>query len=77
VTIAVPADTPVTIPVKEPTVAIPPEPELHIPGANASYRLVVVPEHMLEAPVNTGVEGTGLTVKIVVDMDTPQAKVAE
>jgi len=60
--LAVPADTPVTIPV-EPTVALPGLLLLHAPPAVASVRLTVEPTHTGAAPV---IAVIGLTVTITV-----------
>jgi hypothetical protein len=59
----VPADTPHAVPVL-PTVAIPDEPELHVPPAVASVRLVHAPAHTVVTPIIA--DGKGLTVATIV-----------
>ena len=48
--VAVPADTPETIPVEDPTVAIPVDPEVQVPPP-ASDKVVVEPAHTDPVPV--------------------------
>ena len=60
----VPAETPDTIPVAEPIVAMPGSPELHSPTAGTADKTVVVPTHRLESPIIP--PGRGLTVTIAV-----------
>lgn len=62
--IAVPADTPVTIPEINPTVAIPVAPELQVPPVIASLNVVVVPIQIFVEPLI--ITGDGLTVIVVV-----------
>jgi len=47
----VPADTPVTIPVVDPTVATPILPLLHTPPPDTLLSVVVLPEHSVIVPV--------------------------
>ena len=62
--VAVPAKTPVTKPLPEPTVATVVVPLLHVPPVVASLKLVVKPAQTFKVPVIA--EGNGLTVKIAV-----------
>ncbi len=64
VIIAVPADTPVTMPLEVPTVAIAVFPLLQVPLGVTSLRLVVKPTHMLSRPVIGA--GSGLTTNVAV-----------
>jgi hypothetical protein len=48
--IDVPADTPLTTPVPEPTVATPVAPELHVPLLVASVNVTVAPAHTAAVP---------------------------
>ena len=59
---AVPADTPVTTPDAEPTVATPVLPEVHVPPAVASLSVVVSPAQTTAVPVIA--DGSGLTVTV-------------
>ena len=61
---AVPALTPVTIPVAEPAVAVPVDTELHEPPPVISLRMVTPPlSQTVAGPViGAGVVGNGLTV---------------
>jgi hypothetical protein len=52
--VAVPAATPVRMPVDEPIVAMPSAAETHVPPATGSERVLVVPTHMLVKPVIAG-----------------------
>ena len=61
--VAVPAVTPVTVPVAEPTVALEVLLLLHVPLPVASVNVVVSPIHT--APVPVIPEGTELTVIVV------------
>ena len=61
----VPADTPVTIPVTDPTVAIPDDPELHVPPAIVLSSVVVSPTHTLMVPVIAGGEVFTVTVFVM------------
>ena len=63
--ITVPDETPVTIPVDEPTVAIPVAPELHTPPLVASVSALVAPTQTVAVPVIDATE-IGLTVAISV-----------
>jgi hypothetical protein len=65
-----PAETPVTIPVAEPTEAIPATPLLHVPPATALLRVVVTPMHVTMIPPI--VAGSGFTVTTV-DVRQPVA----
>jgi hypothetical protein len=60
VTIAVPLDTPLTMPVLLPTDAIPSADELHVPLDGVLAKVVVVPIHTLRVPVI--VDGVVFTV---------------
>lgn len=60
--VAVPAVTPVTIPVPEPAVATPVLPLVHVPPAVVPISVVDEPAHMLIVPVIG--PGTALTVSI-------------
>lgn len=57
--VAVPAETPVTTPVEEPTVATPVLPLLHVPNNVASSSVVVELTHTVIVPVMAA--GSGLT----------------
>ena len=59
----VPDDTPVTIPVDEPIIAIPVLPLAHVPPP-ASLKVVVKPTHTVAVPVID--EGNGLNVTTIV-----------
>jgi hypothetical protein len=61
---AVPAATPITTPVPEPTVATPVLPLLQVPPLALLLNVVVLPMHTDAVPVI--VAGTGFTVMIVV-----------
>jgi len=61
--VAVPTDTPVTMPV-EPTVAMAVEPLVHVPPPVTSLRVVVAPAHNVPVPVMG--EGAGFTVTALV-----------
>ena len=63
--LAVPADTPVTIPVEDPAVATAVLPLLHAPPGVTSLNAVVAPIQTLVAPVIP--EGSGLTVTVTMD----------
>ena len=60
----VPADTPVTIPVADPTLPMPGYPELQVPPVVASLRLMVSPTQTFVGPVM--VAGNGLTVTVLI-----------
>lgn len=60
--VAVPADRPDTIPDDKPTVAIPVDPELHVPPPAPSLSIVMLPWHTVVGPV-TGV--IAFTVKLM------------
>lgn len=62
--IAVPADTPVTIPVDEPMVAMAVLPLLQSPPPAPSLSVVVVPTHVCNIPVI--VVGPEFTVTVVI-----------
>ena len=66
VIVVIPAATPVTTPVPEPTVAIPGDPELHVPPPEGSLKAVVAPVHTVATPVIGA--GSGLTVTNTVAM---------
>ena len=70
--VAVPAVMPVTLPV-EPTVAIPGDPELHVPFATASASVVTPPKHNVAVPVIAGAAFT-VTVVVAKQPDTPEAE---
>jgi len=59
----VPAEIPVTIPVEDPTLAIPVALLLHTPPEEASLNVVVEPKHRDSVPVIEA--GTGYTVTII------------
>ena len=61
-----PDDTPVTVPVDEPIVAMPVPPLLHVPLAVASFNVVVKPAQTVTVPVMD--DGNGLTVTTIVAM---------
>lgn len=61
--VAVPAETPVTTPVPEPTVAIPVAEELHVPPDVPSLSVVVEPAHIAALPVMDA--GNAFTVTVV------------
>lgn len=61
-----PADTPVTIPVNDPTVAKPVLLLVHVPPALVLLKAVVNPAHTLVVPVIDA--GGGFTVTVVVAM---------
>ena len=61
---AVPADTPVIIPVDKPAVAIPVLPLLQVPPVVASLNTVAAPTQTVAVPVMG--EGNGLTVTVTV-----------
>ena len=64
VTIAVPSDTPVTMPVLLPTEATPSADELQVPPDGVLLNVVVAPIHTLRVPVIS--EGIAFTVTIAV-----------
>lgn len=49
--VTVPADTPVTTPDEEPTVAVEPLALVHVPPVEASLSVVVRPTHAFKVPV--------------------------
>ena len=59
---AVPAATPVTMPVADPTVATVASLLLHVPGPAALVRAMVAPAHTVPGPVNA--PGAVLTTKV-------------
>jgi len=59
---AVPAPTPVTTPFVPPMVAMPADPELHVPPATASLSATVNPAHTVVAPDIVPRLGATLTV---------------
>lgn len=59
---AVPTDIPVTTPVEDPTVATPGEPDVHLPPATESLKVVVLPSHKVVVPLM--IDGIGFTVRI-------------
>ena len=68
--VAVPAETPVTAPEEEPTVAIPVEPEDHVPPEVASVKDIVDPTQTLVLPEIA--EGVGFTLtETVVELVQP------
>jgi hypothetical protein len=69
---AVPADTPVTMPLV-PTVAMPVAPLLHVPPGVASARVVVAPTHMAGATGGVIAAGRALTVTGAVTKQVPIA----
>jgi hypothetical protein len=69
--VAVPAVTPVTVPVL-PTVATPVAVLLHAPPVAASVKPVVEPAHTIAVPVMLPADGNGLTVTVVVAAAVPQ-----
>jgi hypothetical protein len=64
VTAAVPAATPVTIPVPDPIVAMPALPDVQVPPPEGSPRFVVALTHTADAPVI--VNGSAFTVNVFV-----------
>ncbi len=60
----VPADTPVTRPVADPTVATPGVPELQVPPDGAPVNVVVSPSHMSSVPLMP--VGSAFTVTVLV-----------
>jgi hypothetical protein len=62
--IAVPADIPVTVPVEEPTVAMPVAPLLHVPPVGVPLKVEVPPTHITNVP---DIVGTGFTVTVAVE----------
>jgi len=52
---AVPAETPVTAPVEDPTVAIPVLALVHDPPAGIAVNVVEDPAHTVDAPLSAGV----------------------
>ena len=62
----VPAETPVTIPVVEPMVAIPGNAELHEPPVEPSLKVVVAPAQTFATPVIA--DGNGLMVTTAIDL---------
>ena len=71
--ITVPAATPFTMPVAEPIVAIPGEPELHVPPPIEADQVVDAPAQSAVLPESTA---SGLTVTcIVVVSDEPAQSV--
>ena len=67
--IAVPAETPVTMPVPEPIVAIPVAPLVQLPPAVPSVRVVVLPVHTDNVPPIA--TGAVFTVTVVVTRQPP------
>jgi hypothetical protein len=70
--VAVPAATPLTIPVAEPTVAVVTSLLLHVPPLVLLVKFVVAPVHIVPVPVIA--EGNALTVTVVVALQ-PVGKV--
>ena len=68
-----PAATPDTIPVVDPTVAIAVLLLLHVPPPGLQLKAVVVPGHKLFIPVIP--DGKGLTVNNIVAITLPQGNV--
>jgi len=66
---AVPADTPVTTPVEELTVAIETEPLVHSPPEGEDDRVVVEPAHTEKSPVIGVRTGRGLIVNLTSSVD--------
>ena len=66
--VAVPAATPVTTPVEEPTVATEVLVLNHVPPGTISLRVIVLPVATAELPV---IGATGSTVKVTVAMAVP------
>ena len=69
--VAVPAVTPVTVPVL-PTVATAVAVLLHAPPVAASVKPVVEPAHTVAVPVMLPADGNGLTVTTLVAAVVPQ-----
>lgn len=69
--VAVPVDTPVTMPVLL-TVAIPAALLLHTPPVVASVKGVVAPVHTVAVPVMVPALGKGFTVTTAVALPLPQ-----
>ena len=69
--VAVPAATPVTIPV-DPTVATDVVPEVHAPPLVPSLNAVVAPAHNVAVPEIVPAPGTVFTVTTVVALALPQ-----
>jgi len=67
------ADTPVTIPVDEPTVALVTALLVHVPPASALESVVVPPTHTEAVPVIAA--GNGNTVTCVVAIQLPEPDV--
>ena len=65
----VPAETPVTIPVVDPTVATGKRLLLQVPPGVGSLRVVVLPSHTNVVPVIA--DGDGLHVMVVVTIHAP------
>jgi hypothetical protein len=76
--VAVPAATPVTIPVVEPTVAMPVAVLVHTPPGVVLLSVAVEPMQINAVPViAAGVTGTGLTVTDCTTDCMPQPAVTE
>jgi len=73
--VAVPAVTPVMIPIDGSTVAVPGLIEIQVPPPAASERVVVAVGHTVAVPVIVPVFGKGFTVTTVVAYEVPQALV--
>ena len=68
--IVVPAATPVTMPVVEPIVAMPVDPELHVPPGVGSMSGIIDPTHTTEGPLMA--PGEGLTETLFVAQQLPR-----
>jgi hypothetical protein len=66
---AVPTATPLTIPVDDPTMAIPVVPELHTPPVVASCSVVVLPTHRFVLPVTRAGKGFTVNATVVLQPD--------
>ena len=66
--LAINTEPPVTIPVDEPTVAIPVALLLHVPPVVASVKAVVSPEHTFIVPVIDAGNGFMVTIAVVIQL---------
>lgn len=74
--VTMPAATPVTMPVDDPTVAVPVAPEDHVPPLVASASVSVLPTHTPPAPVIAAGMGYAVTVVVVLVAQLPLEAVA-
>jgi hypothetical protein len=75
--VALPAATPLTIPVAEPIVAIEVLLLLQVPPEVALFNVVVLPVHTVAVPVMVPADGVLLTVTTAVAVAVPQPDVTE